>query len=185
MLTLPTSVGTSFSCATTTVDSVTCIDLGTGPIRTTKNSEKKIYSCFAKDTESLIVPHCVVEFKAPGIALEVSERQMILGMVSAANVRHSLSIPGQFVFGILRGGGSLVQVYGARWESTGAGPNAGEEVSCWILFTFAAFDNALDTQVSVRDIRPPGTIRYSSILPFDAINDVWPRTTRTRSQESI
>ncbi|KAF8603567.1 hypothetical protein BDV93DRAFT_523323 [Ceratobasidium sp. AG-I] len=124
VLALPTASGVPFSCATSTADSVTCINLGMKPLEAITYDIKCIYSCSPGPTNSLLLPHCIIQFKAPGIAGNVPERQVLFGMVSALHQRRALGFSEQFVFGISHEEASTVHVYAARWEHLRADPQA-------------------------------------------------------------
>ncbi|KAF8597967.1 hypothetical protein BDV93DRAFT_527033, partial [Ceratobasidium sp. AG-I] len=114
-LALPDTRNTSlpFLCVTTTSDSVSCIQL-----ERSLELFQPMYSSFSKRILTPVLPHCIAEFNMPMVELEVSIRQVQLGMVSALYQRRALGYPRQFVFGIAHQLGTFVLLLAARWESS-------------------------------------------------------------------
>lgn len=110
-----------FLCSTT-ADSVSCIDVEPEVFASIPGeyTTRLIYSSFPNPTTVVFLPHVLAEFKAPGILVDASNRQVLLGMVSALYQRRALGFPRQFVFGISHERGHTVNVFAARWENTGA-----------------------------------------------------------------
>ncbi|KAF8600398.1 hypothetical protein BDV93DRAFT_559375 [Ceratobasidium sp. AG-I] len=123
MLSLPdtrnTNTNLPFLCATTTPDSVSCIRL-----KRTILLLLPIYSSFPKPISTPLLPHCIAEYQAPGIAGDISIRQVQLGMVSALYQRRAMGLLKHFVFGISHESGFLVRMFAARWEP---GTNNGDD----------------------------------------------------------
>lgn len=119
MLLLPNTLASDLKllCSTATLHSVSCIDVGSEVLGRISSRVHPTYSCFAKAPISLLLPHCLGGFKALAIEGSVSERQVLIGMVSALYQRRALGFPGHFVFGISHRRGCNVNVLAARWET--------------------------------------------------------------------